>query len=660
MALLLAAFAFAAPASAAKLVGNTNAGSATLTFSPIGGGAVFAQSFTTGSHSKGYKLTGVNLGLTRQSTGAAPSYSVSVYSASSGDPGTSLDKLKNPTSLPTSFELVSFTASGSGIDLAANTTYFVVVEVDSGSTVVDIVVTTSNAEDSGAAPGWSVADDARGKASGGSWQIGTSAVLVAVHGSSLNGAPTPGTTSQRQPVVKRALAAVAARTVAGALDNIGARLGDAVPAAGLSLAGESVPLGTAGTALPEDARSGGSRGMTAGELLGSSAFSLALGAAKGAPGLDPAARRWSVWGRGDLGTFGGRPEPGMRYEGETRTGWLGIDARAGRWVAGLAASHGIGEADYGFDGGDDPSERGRLETELTALYPYGRWTLPDGLELRGLLGAGTGRLRHRPGGGAPAEASDLTMWMASAGLRRKLPPVAGFALRVRGDASFGQIGTATGPAEIDGLTANSWRLRAGPEASRRFEAGNGRSYTPFLEVAARRDGGDGVTGAGLEIAGGVRYEAPRLQIETRGRWLAAHTQKGTEERGVSAIVRMRPKADGRGMSLTLSPRWGAGTGGARALWRDEMPNLAGGAASGGNAASLDARTGYGFGVTPYGVVTPFAETGLSGGGDSRRLRLGTRFDAARMRLGVEVAGERRESVAAQPEHQFRLDARLRF
>ena len=55
--------------------------------------------------------------------------------------------------------------------------------------------------------------------------------------------------------------------------------------------------------------------------------------------------------------------------------------------------------------------------------------------------------------------------------------------------------------------------------------------TPFLELAARQDGGDGVTGTGLELAGGMRFAAPRVDVELRGRWLAAHIQEGTEERG---------------------------------------------------------------------------------------------------------------------------------
>ena len=389
--------------------------------------------------------------------------------------------------------------------------------------------------------------------------------------------------------VKRTLAAVARRALTSALDNIGARFAASAPASGLTLAGETMPFGgTVGTggAWPACAADGfarhghdgsfglnrsgssecaaGARSRSVGmeELFRTSSFSLALGAAEG-PGT-ASAPLWSVWGRGDLGTFEGRPEPGMRYEGEQQTGWLGVDARAGAWVAGLAVSHGAGEADYSFDGGEEADERGRLETRLTTVYPYGRWTLSDGLELRGVLGAGAGEARHRLGDG-PRDTSDLTMWMGSMGVRQALPALAGIDLAVRADASLARLETGDGPDYVDGLTADSWRLRGGLEGSRRFALDEESALTPFVEAAARRDGGDGLMGTGLEVAGGLRYTARRLQVEARGRWLAAHTEEGARESGVSLTVRTGPGADGRGLSLALSPSWGAGTGSAQAL-----------------------------------------------------------------------------------------------
>ena len=349
------------------------------------------------------------------------------------------------------------------------------------------------------------------------------------------------------------------------------------------------------------------------------------------------------------GTFAGRPD-GMRYDGEMRTGWMGIDARAGAWVAGLAVSHGTGEADYGIDGGAE----GRLETGLTAVYPYGRWTVSEGLELRGVLGAGWGEARHRVEDGAE-ETSDLAMRMASLGLRHELPPVAGIDLAARTDASMARMETDEGPDHVHGLTADSWRLRAGVEASRRFALDDATSLTPFVEAAARRDGGDGLTGTGLEVAGGVRWEAPRVQVEARGRWLAAHTEDGAEEKGVSVTARVGPGAQGRGLSLMLSPRWGADAGGAEALWRDALPA----ASATGTAAALDARIGYGLGLMSYGLLTPFAETGLAGN-SGQRLRLGTRFDTHRADMAVELAGEHREGGASGPEQTIRLDLTLRY
>ena len=381
-----------------------------------------------------------------------------------------------------------------------------------------------------------------------------------------------------------------------------------------------------------------------------SAFTWMPASAGGeSPGGSPL---WAVWGRGDFGSFEGRPEAGSRYEGETRTGWLGFDVRRGPWVAGVALSRGTSEADYGYEV-EGASGSGRLETTLTALYPYGRWRFANGLEARLVVGAGSGEARYLPGEGE-RETGDLDMRMASVGLRRPLFASGGFDLAVRADASAIRLETDEGPDTIAGVSADGRRLRLGLEASRRFELGGGGALTPFIEAAARHDSGDGLRGTGFEVAGGARYEASRLRIEVRGRWLAAHAEEGARERGVSVTARFGPGAGGRGLWVELSPRWGAPASGAEALWREEMPRLRDGLDEG----ALDARVGYGFAWDSRGLVTPFVET--SAGGGSSRVRLGTRFKASRANLAMELAGERRESEAADPVHGVRLDVRLGF
>ncbi|MDE0406441.1 MAG: autotransporter outer membrane beta-barrel domain-containing protein, partial [Alphaproteobacteria bacterium] len=350
--------------------------------------------------------------------------------------------------------------------------------------------------------------------------------------------------------------------------------------------------------------------------------------------------------------FEGRAGAGARFEGETRTGWLGADARSGRWVAGLAVSRGTSGTDYTLEG-----EQGRIETALNALWPYGRWTFRNGLELRGLAGAGSGTARHAPEGDAPHETSRLAMRAGSLGLRQAFAPLDGFDLAVRADASFARMETDRGEEAVDGLRADSWRLRGGLEASKPFALQDGATLKPFAELAARRDGGDGVAGSGVELAGGLRYAAAGVSVEARGRWLAAHSEKGVRERGLSATVRLDPEAGGRGLSLSLTPRWGAHAGGSGALWREEAPQASGVS----DAGALDARLGWGFALAPGagGLLTPFAEAGMAGGGD-RRLRLGTRFEVRQGALALELAGERRETAAEQPEHAVRLELRIGF
>ena len=498
----------------------------------------------------------------------------------------------------------------------------------------------------------------------------------------------------RKRMLTRTLAAVGSGALSSALDTIGSRFADAPPGTDVTLAGQRlsfaapgaggvVAAGRGGACLPGAAgRHGSARHAVGGfgqagfaasaggcggvrgapgagsrdagwdDLLQSSAFSLALGDAGGADALSP---HLGVWGGGDLTAFEGRPRPGSRYRGETRTGWLGIDARAGRWVAGLAVSHGVSESDYGFAGGEDPDERGRLETSLTTFHPYARWTLGNGLEVRGLAGGGLGAARHLAGDGV-REASDLSMSLGSVGVRQALPAFAGMNLAVRADASFARLATGDGEEAVDGLRADIWRWRMGLEISRRIALGAAAAIEPFVESAMRRDGGDGLTGNGVEHLVGLRFVTARLQVEARGRLLAVHTDEGAQERGVSLTARFSPRRDGTGLSLSLAPQWGAATGAAEALWREQMPGLHG--AAGRDSGTLDTNLGYGIGLAARGVLTPFAAARL--GGYGRTLRLGTRFVASQADLDVELTGERRASAVATPEHGVRLDLRLGF
>ena len=308
---------------------------------------------------------------------------------------------------------------------------------------------------------------------------------------------------------KRLLAEMGREAMAVSLDTIGARLG-AVSGDGLTLAGQPVWL-EGGATVAVGAGGAVWRPGADGELLSTSAFSLNLAAGERGSngGVHPEGERplWAVWGRGEVASFAGAGSGAMAYDGWLRSGFLGLDRRAGAWVGGLALSHERGQADYRGGVG-----QGRMETNLTVLYPYGRWRLEEGLEVQGVVGAGWGEARHQPEGGAE-ETGHLSMQMAALGVSQALPPVAGLALSLRADGAVTAMGTDSGPSAVHGLQADSWRLRAGLEASGRFLLAGAGWLEPFLEGAVRQDGGDGLVGSGVELAGGLRYGAPEVAVE---------------------------------------------------------------------------------------------------------------------------------------------------
>ncbi len=155
-----------------------------------------AQAFTTGGATGGYKLTAVDIRFEQASAEDdqfdLANLAVSVHSDSSSAPGASLGTLAKPASLPSSgtAENLRFTASSGGIDLSANTTYWVQWEISATpgyNNDARVYVDTSGAENADSVAGWSIADGmvARSWASTVWIPVTDGALQIAVHGSEM-------------------------------------------------------------------------------------------------------------------------------------------------------------------------------------------------------------------------------------------------------------------------------------------------------------------------------------------------------------------------------------------------------------------------------------------------------------------------------------------
>ena len=480
--------------------------------------------------------------------------------------------------------------------------------------------------------------------------------------------PQPEISSEEElAAVTETIATIAATAVSNVTTNIGARFSAARGGASLSVAGQSIAQSKLLESAPWSSlwnNEGYSRALTSDDLLRSTAFQIALGAAEGAQAQ--AATQWTVWGRGDLQYFSSDPDRGSGYDGDLRAGYLGLDVQIDeRWLAGIAVSQTAATADYTLDG-NDVDGRGQMDISLTSLLPYIRFAPDQKSELWAILGSGGGEIENaRPGmASAAQETSDLTLWMAAAGGRQALETDGPMGWALLGDMSFGRVETEDGVQAVSGLTVDTWRVRLGVEGSLTTELENGGSLTAFMEVAGRYDGsGDEDEETGIELSPGLYFSDPGsgFGVEVRGRALVLHSAENYEEYGLSATASLSPRSDGLGPSLSLSPSWGNDTEGAETLWRDDAFGQPSTRSSDRNAMSLDARAGYGIRAMS-GILTPFGEFGIRDE-DSRQLRIGTRFNrrpADPGALSLELSGEWRERPGRDLEQRVGVTGRIRF
>ena len=153
-------------------VGIEGAGGIQRTLSAARSG--FAQAFTTGAKTDGYAVGAVGIQVSHffDASNTADQLRVTINGvASEGEPGDAHCTLTNPSSF-TALSVITFeapTGAGSCPQLAAETTYFVVIEwtsptgTDSFAVIPQTYPTKESAaiaEDPGGAEGWSIADQA--------------------------------------------------------------------------------------------------------------------------------------------------------------------------------------------------------------------------------------------------------------------------------------------------------------------------------------------------------------------------------------------------------------------------------------------------------------------------------------------------------------------
>ena len=446
-----------------------------------------------------------------------------------------------------------------------------------------------------------------------------------------------------------------------AMAAVAGRLESAAGGGGSGVSGEGLATALAGfvqaneQALEDDA--------SWKETLSGQSFAVALGGGEGEGGAGTGlGRSVTVWGAGDRRHLS-RDEPWLEWSGDLSAFHLGADAALGSGLTGgLGVSWFESRMDY-VDRSDDEPVEGVHRSRMASVQPYVGWSSGEGTRLWASVGYGSGEIEiddedlvERFG----RQRSGSALVAAAAGGSVRLTPDGATRLELKGEGQATRYEVDENGDLIEGLTVQTRRVRVTAQGSREYVLGGGGRLLPLAEFGVRWDGGDGATGTGVEVGGGVSWTGPgRLVLEAGGRWLVAH-RSGVEEWGLTGGLRLAPRANGRGLSLSVAPGWGEAGSGVSRLWEEGVAGR-GGLGGEDSGVGVKAEVGYGVGAFGgFGVATPYTRFEQAREG-KRRYGLGWRLDR---RLGdgfeLDLGVWRQERDTARPDHGLNLELRLRW
>ncbi len=384
----------------------------------------------------------------------------------------------------------------------------------------------------------------------------------------------------------------------------------------------------------------------------------------------PEGPAWAVWGRGDTQRFESGMD-GASQDGTLTAVHLGADARVGDWLAGVSVANTSAEADYRFGrsvaacGGGGIGE-GMVDAKLTSVHPYAGRRVGRGW-VWAALGAGGGEASVERCETGQRNKADLSIRLAALGGRH--PFAGGERISVSVVEEIGGLNLTTGDAMglVGNRSVSVGQARLGLEAAGVAPADCECSLSTFVRAFARGDWGDGATGAGLELAAGVRYRnvPRRLGVDAGVRGLVVHSAEDAAERSANLTFSILPRADGTGLQASLTWRREAG-----GLQLGALDGISPWTALAGRQPDAErqwtTQVRLGFGMVRRGfegthaIATPFAELD-AGFSDRGGARFGVRheFGERVRRLVVEWRIEQR-SFFSRTENGIVLEALGRF
>ena len=345
------------------------------------------------------------------------------------------------------------------------------------------------------------------------------------------------------------------------------------------------------------------------QLLNGTRFDLPLGApglgvGGGGSGLFGGSGAASMWGATEFSQMSGNTRE-VKWDGDIQSLYLGADTRVGAsGIAGVALAITNTDVDFEDIGFDTRAGSGKYDMDITALHPYVSWR-HDYIDTWASVGLGEGDLTITSDGvDYPTDVSLQTLALGGKGAYN----IGGVRINFKGEV-FSTSLELDETAQLAKQSISTGLTRVlGEWIGAPHSLANGAQLEPVYEFGWRYDYGDSELGAGFEKALGLRYTNKRLVGEARLH--GAYNAGEFRQWGMYASIHRLPTADGRGLSVDISPSYGEETGGPESVWNG------GGGVNLLQATNTDrdytlhfySRVGYGLTNRRWrGLLTPFGE-----------------------------------------------------
>lgn len=362
----------------------------------------------------------------------------------------------------------------------------------------------------------------------------------------------------------------------------------------------------------------------------------------------------SLWGQANYLDISGGNTSTVNWDGSLFSIHVGTDILLNsQTLAGLAVGVTKGTIDYSNAGSQNSG--GQLKSRMTVLSPYMSWSTSDKSNLWATVGFGRGRIDYDDDSHGRFSNKTEMMQLITGGTYelRKISDEGGSrsaTINLKGEAWSSRHTLKRSTVRAEKSKIGIYGLRFAVEGVQEINCGQDACLTPAGEVGVRWDEGDGDTGFGTEIVGGMKYEnlLSGLSTNASARYLLAH-ESNRKMWGVEFSVRRTPVSDSAGLVYSSLLTLGITDSRTDSFWERSSSTRSLGDVEA--TSRIDAQVGYGlYGVN--GLVTPYVGLGI--GESARAYRTGTKFstDSA---LDLRLEFEHRNSDTRSSDNRVVLE-----